>query len=156
MKTNLKKIYLYALAYISWVFSWVIFVWFILLSRETFLAVLRNFWAPGSFTRQMSITFIDRAYVIFIGIIWVILMIVTESYFRNGIIKGNLYQRLGKVIGVELAAIFLVDLVMVLLQGYNSQPWTRLAILFFELVVSLALIWLGWFKYPNKLKTPRI
>jgi len=157
MAKTIKNFSQYAIAYTAWVFSWVIFVWFILLSRQVILAALRNYWVQGSFQREMSINFIDRAYIVVIGLLWIILMVIVESYFRNGIKKNKLYQRIGKILGPEITAIFLVDLLMALMVGFLGQPWTRWIILLVECLAGFALIWVGWFmKNHQKINTARV
>ncbi len=141
---KLNSVGKYIIAYSAWVIFILLFLWIILLSRETFLGFLRNFWVQGYFSRKMAITFIDRIFVLFIGITWLVLMIVIESYFRNGIKKGNLIQRISKVVGSEVFAIFIVDLTMTSLGGLIGLPWTRWAFLLLELVIGSGLILVGW------------
>ncbi len=77
------------LAYTSWVIFILLFLAILLLGRDTLLAVLRNYWAQENFSRQFAINFIDRMYVLLIGIVWLILMLVINPIFAMGSTKGT-------------------------------------------------------------------
>jgi hypothetical protein len=145
MKKNIDTIFQYAVYFVSWVFSWLIFAYFLVIGRTVLMSILRSYWVQGRFNRDYAMNFIDRMYVLILGIAWVIFMLVVESYFRHGIKKNVLYQRIGKVLGPELLAIVLIDLLMIALTGVTTQPWSRWLLILLELFAGLGLVWVGWF-----------
>lgn len=130
-------------AYVAWVFFILLFLAVMFLGRDTLLGYLRNYWSQGSISRQFAINFFDRGYVLLIGILWLILMIVVESYFRNGVIKGNLPHRVSMVFGYEILAIFLFHLLSVLLAGAASLLGLQWILLIGEFVLSAGLIFIS-------------
>jgi hypothetical protein len=145
MKKNFGNFFQYAVYFIAWVISWLLFAYFIIIGRTVLLSILRNYWIQGHFNREYAMNFIDRMFVLILGLAWVIFMLVIESYFRNGVKKKNLYQRIGKVLGPEILAIFMIDLLMVSFTGFAVQPWSRLLLMLLELLAGLGLVWVGWF-----------
>lgn len=137
---KLSRISQYIFAYGAWVIFIMLFLAILLLGRDTWLAALRNYWAQDHFGRQSAINFLDRAFVLAVGITWLILMLVTESYFRNGIVKGDLTHRISAVIGVEVLVIFFIHLAMTLMMGFAAQTPLRWALLGVEFVIGAGLI----------------
>jgi hypothetical protein len=80
--------------------------------------------------------FYDQAFTIGIGLLWLIFMIVTEAYFREGAKRADLPRRVGRVIGPELLLIFLADLTLFWVQQGNVAGWLRWVILSSELALG--------------------
>jgi hypothetical protein len=137
---KITRISQYIIAYASWAIFILLFLVILLLGRETWLAALRNYWARDNLARQYSINFLDRVFVLIVGITWLILMLVIESYFRNGITKGNLIHRVSTGLGYEILVIFLIHLAMTWMVGITAQPITRWIVLVLELVIGGGLI----------------
>jgi hypothetical protein len=133
----------FIVAYIAWILFTLLFLAVMFLGRDTLLGYLRNYWSQGSISRQFAINFFDRGYVLLSGILWLILMIVIESYFRNGVIKGNLPHRVSMVFGYEILAIFLFHLLSVLLVGAASLIGLQWIVLLGEFVLSAGLIFIS-------------
>lgn len=154
MINKLSRITQAVLAYTSWGIFILLFLAILLLGRDTLLALLRNYWAQENLSRQYAINFIDRMYVILVGIAWLILMLVIESYFRNGISKGNLIHRISTGIGYEVMVIFLIHLAMTLMVGIAAQPVLRWVLLAIELSIGAGLIFVSRITLTQK-STPQ-
>jgi preprotein translocase subunit SecG len=96
--------------------------------------------------------FLNRMYTFLAGIAWLIIMIVTENYFRHGAEKSDLARRTTRFIGVELALIFIADLILAIMIGLDILSLNRWILLIVEMVGAVGLIWLGFIKFK---KVPR-
>lgn len=153
--SKLSRVSQYILAYFSWVLFIMLFLAILLLGRETWLAVLRNYWAQEHLGRQFAINFLDRAFVLTVGITWLILMLVIESYFRNGIAKGDLIHRISVTLGWEILMIFLIHLAMTLMVGLAAQSQLRLILLIVEFLIGAGLIVISQMTLKKK-KTQKV
>ncbi len=149
MFTNKSKIARYALAYAAWVIFFLLFLYFVVLSRETLLAYLRNFWIQDIPERKYTISLIDRTYIVVAGLIWVILIIVSETFFRNGVANGTVYHRTSLGVGMIITLIFLTQLARTLMVGIANQPAVLLVPLVLEFVLGAGLLYLSA-KTPKK------
>jgi hypothetical protein len=140
---NVSKISSYIAAYLGWIFFILLFLVVILLGRDTLLAFLRNYWAQERFDRQFAINFIDRSFVLTLGIAWLIFMIILESYFRTGIVKGILTHRLSKVFGFMIMTIFVIHFLRSLMSGVFTQPGIQWVLLATELAIGAGLLFLS-------------
>ena len=138
----------YAAAYAAWIIAFFLWLWFLLVSWETVKGLMLYFMG-SSFQATKTQQFLERAYVFVIGIAWLAIMIVTESYFRHGIKKGDLARRVGRFMGVEVILIFIADFILAMLLGLNLIPWSRWLILLLELVAASGLIWIGFIRYKT-------
>ncbi len=143
-----KTVYRYAFAYLMWIVSFILWVVFIFLSREAIVGLLSTYYYQDNFQRMKVIQFFNQAYPFLLSIAWLALMLITESYFRNGAKKNDLTRRVSWVIGPEILLIFISNFLQGFLLGYGSVPITFWLILFVELVAGVGLIWLA-------VKTPK-
>lgn len=90
----------------------------------------------------------DKIFSVVVGFGWLILMIATESYFRDGTDEGDVLFRFAKIAGVELLLIFIADLILLLLQGLGGQDLRRWLALVAELIGGIGLTYWGY-AYPN-------
>ncbi len=86
------------------------------------------------------VDFLDKAFIIILGLTWLALMVIIEEYFRNGVQKGDLFKRIARMTGPILLCIFVVDLLMFWLEGVRAGNWIRWLILAGELGIGLALL----------------
>jgi hypothetical protein len=145
----MKKGLGYVIAYLAWAVTMALGVWFILISREGVLGVL-VLYAGDSLPRMWQAKFLDKAYVVVVGLLWLVLVIVAEEYFKRGVPQRDLMRRIANVVGPELLLIFVADVGLLLLQGIGSAGWLRWLILGGELVIGMALFLLGRFLRPPK------
>jgi hypothetical protein len=78
-----------------------------------------------------------------VGFGWLIMMIATESYFRDGAEEGDVLLRFAKIAGIELCLIFLADFILLILQGFGGQDWRRWLALIAELIGGTGLTYWG-------------
>jgi len=133
----------YLLAYTMWIVSFLLWLGFMLLGRDALLGMLGIYFIGESFQRRLQAQFADRVFVFGTGLIWVILMIVVENYFRTGVKKGDLSRRLGRVLGPQVLLIFLADAVKAIWVDPIPLPWIRWVLLAIELTVGVGAIYLS-------------
>jgi hypothetical protein len=129
----MNKIIRYLVAYIMWVVNSGLALWLFFISRNFISSFLALFYEPGNLTYGYQVEFIDKISSILLGLGWLIFVIITESYFRVSVEKGNTLKRITRVTGGVLLAIFIVDLLLFWLQGAGGSTWLRWLILAVEL-----------------------
>lgn len=144
---NIKIISRYALAYTTWIISFLLWVWFMFLGRDAITTLLALYYYQGKFQRGKEIQFISQGWLFLTGLIWLVLMVFVENYMRVGAGKKDFDRRIGKVLAPEVVLIFIADLALASAAGLGGLPVLRWLILLVELAAGIALIWLarkGW------------
>ncbi len=137
----------YALAYIMWLVSFFLWLWFMFLSREAISGLLTMYYLDGSLNKMKVFQFFNQWYFYLTGLVWLILMIVVENYLRQGVVKGDLFRRIGKVIAPELILLAIANFARSLVRIFTTVDWL---ILIVELVLGAALIfWIVKTKPPR-------
>jgi H+/gluconate symporter-like permease len=139
----LEKTGRYILLYAAWIVVLALGVWFLLLSRDAFLNAASILYARDSLTRTWQVEAADKFYTLIVGLLCLVLITVSEFYFRNGVRRGNLWRRFARVVGFELLLIFVADLVLLATQGWGMGAWSRWLILGAELVLGVLLLKFG-------------
>ena len=140
----------YILAYLMWTLNLLIGIWFILVNREFLLGLLGNPSAGQDIGRGFQVGFFDKVYLIALGLAWLIIMIVLEDDFKKSLGKKVLMKRFTRIAGPEFLLIFLTDLGLLILQGFNSTFWLRWLLLLVELGLSALCIWYTRSQPKNK------
>ena len=135
----IKKIVDYVIAYLMWIVTILLGIWLIFLLRNALEVALRDFYVRNAMDRALQAGFIDRIFTITIGLFWLGLVITSESYFRNGVEHRDLLKRFAKLIGPGLLLIFVVDLLLLIMQGGSTAPLSRWVILASELFFGIGL-----------------
>lgn len=138
-----RSVFVYFFAYLMWVVSLILWAAFIFLSRDAIVGLLSAYYYQENFQRMKAIQFFNQAYPFILGLAWVVLMLIVEQYFRNGAKKGDLAQRIARVIGPEIILIFFANLIQVFLMGFNVVPLTLWLILLVEVILGGWLVWLA-------------
>jgi len=131
----------YVLAYLLWTLNLVIGIWFILISREFWLGFLGITYAGDNVGRGFQVGFLDKVYLVALGLAWLIFMIVLEDDFKKSVTKGILMQRFTRIAGPEFLLVFMADLGLLILQGPNSTAWPRWLLLLVELGLAALCVW---------------
>ena len=131
-----KEWFQYILAYVIWLFSLLLGFWFIIVSREGVITALTLYYAGDSIARNLQVGMMDKVYFLFVGFLWLILMIVSEEYFRKGIARKNLIHRVAIIIAPELLLIALSEISVVLELGLYQQSWLNWLRIIVELITS--------------------
>ena len=136
----MKKIFSNAIAYVFWIVDLALAFWLIYISRTAYQGIFALFYKTGDTRYSHTVDFLDKAFIILLGLAWLALMVIVEEYFRAGIPKGDMLKRIARVTGPVLLCIFAVDLIIFWLQGIGSGHWLRWLILAGELGIGIALI----------------
>jgi len=131
----------YILAYLMWTLNLLIGVWFILISREFLLIFVGVNYVGDNLARGWQIGFLDKVYMIALGLAWLIFMIVIEDDFKKSAKKGILIRRFTRIAGPEFLLVFLADLALLLTEGPNAVVWLRWLLLLVELGLAAVCVW---------------
>lgn len=144
MAKKMKLLSSYAAAYTMWAVSFGLWVLFMFTSRNTILGYMQRYYVnPNFIQRGHVIETFDRFYLYFMGLAWLVVMLLVEHYFNRGVKKGDLLRRIGRVIGSELLLLFAALLGRDLLVGLNVVPLNEWLILILILVGTVVFLWLG-------------
>ncbi|HEU0297273.1 MAG TPA: hypothetical protein VFR47_31315 [Anaerolineales bacterium] len=135
--TNVLK---YSLAYVLWIVDLALGLWLVFISRTAFLDILALFYKPGAWVYSRRVDLADKAFVLILGLGWLIFMIFIEHYYRANAFTGELPKRFARVTGLLLLCIFAVDMVLVWVQGVGNSNWLRWFILAVELAIGTVLM----------------
>ena len=136
-------------AYLGWAIVAALGVWFMLISRNSFLGVLSAVYVKDSIQRAWQVRFLDNVYFIALGLLWTVVAVITEAYFRKGAGHPGLWRRIAKIIGIELLLIFGADFTLFILQGLSVNMWLRWLILVGELALGIAATLFARQPVPN-------
>lgn len=139
LKTKLVK---HLAAYALWILTLLLGIWFWFLGRSTLMGLL-GMNMQGSILQVWRGRLADKVFSVVVGFGWLIMMIATESYFRDGAEEGDVLLRFAKIAGIELCLIFLADFILLILQGFGGQDWRRWLALIAELIGGTGLTYWG-------------
>ena len=118
---------------ISGLFLGVIFY----LGRETVITLTmltsRNAYLPR---------FIDRAYLVITGIIWLVSWLYLEAYYSGAVKKRKLWASVLRVTGAELVLLFLLT-ILPMFFATNGVNWIGAGLSTLALLAGLGLLWLS-------------
>ena len=133
--TRLTK---YLGAYVLWLVDLGLALWLVILARTVYLGFFALSYRPGAFIYAQRVDLADKFFVLILGVAWLIFMIITEAYFRKGVVHDDLFQRFARVTGPVLLSVFSVDLLLLWLQG--GGDWRHWLILTAEVGLGIILI----------------
>ncbi len=131
----------YLLVYFLWSIVLLVGLWFLLLSRNTFLSVFTTLYVKDSIVRAWQIRSLEKFYTLGVGLAWLAMTILTEVYFRAAVHRARLlFQRFALILGIELLLIFVADAMLLFVQGLGMTIWSRWLILGVELVLGVGCL----------------
>lgn len=130
----------YVIAYLLWFVTMAIGLWWFFITRSAFQAGLSVFYIKGSDYRAFQAGFYDKAFSLFLGLLWLILIVVSEERYRTGAERGDFYKRFASLVGPLLILVFAFDLILALLIGISMISWSRWFILALELITGVMLL----------------
>jgi uncharacterized membrane protein len=130
----------YVTAYLMWLIGLLLGLWLAIISRDDFLGILAQFYIRDSPTYLQRAKFFDKAFIVVLGLLWLIFMIASEEYYRNAAARGKLLKRFANLTGLLLLFIFVVDLILFWLQGVSTGDWFRWLVLTGELVIGIVFL----------------
>ncbi len=131
----------YIVAYLLWVIVLALALWLCIIARNDFLALLGAFYVRDSIIYVQRARFFDRVFTLGCGLLWFVLMIVSEEAFRTRAQKFGLFKYFARITGVLLLLIFAADLGLLWLQGGFGANWLRWLMLAGEPVIGIVFLW---------------
>jgi|RhiMetdeSRZDD1v2_1073273.scaffolds.fasta_scaffold44124_3 hypothetical protein len=136
----MTRVFRYLIAYVLWIVDLGLGIWLLILSRTALLGILGLRYKQGAVSYVHQVDFVDKMFVLLLGLAWLTLMIVLEQSFRKSALTEKLLQRFARVTGILLLALFVVDLILFWVQGVGSGDWRRWLLLAAELGIGIVLI----------------
>ena len=135
----------YILFYIFWLATLGLGAWFVIISREAFETYLGKYYIknPDQFIIIRQARVWDIVVSVGLWLLWFVMMIVTEEYYRKGAEKHIIWQRFAKVAGVLLVLIFIANLCQNLMLGLAIVGWLPWLLGGLELIAGIALIYVS-------------
>ena len=153
VKTGFESV----LAYLLWVVTLGLGAWLVIISRNTLEAFLGWYFIQekNRFILTQQARLLDIVIPVVLWLLWFVMLILVEEYYRRGVEKHTLFKRFMKMIGVLLILIFFADLLFNLMLGFRVSGWLRWLITLIELLAGAAL-WMAGKTKPDRLanKTP--
>ena len=147
----MKKIFSLAIAYGMWIVDLALAFWLFYISRDAYLGIFALFYKKGQWGYSHLVDFLDKAFILMLGLAWLTFMIVVEEYFRPGIQKGDLLKRFCRITGPVLLCTFVVDLILTWLQGIGGRGWLGWILISSELCIGLVMFVYAKSKTPSKI-----
>ncbi len=97
--------------FFAWLVVSVLGFWIFVVLREAILSLLSAFYVGESARRAWRVRFLDRAYFIVAGLIYLIFIFAIDGYLRDGLSRRDVLRRLARVIGIQLLVLFPLDLI---------------------------------------------
>lgn len=134
----MTRLFKYLSAYMMWLVNLGLAFWLVLVIRTTYLTIFAAFYKPGGWAYTQRVGFADKAFMLILGVGWLIFMIITEAFFRKGAVQDDLFHRFARVTGPVLLSVFGVDLLLSWLQG--GGDWRHWLILTAEVGLGIILL----------------
>ncbi|MCL6429406.1 MAG: hypothetical protein K6V36_00930 [Anaerolineae bacterium] len=125
--------------YPLWLLAGALGLWLLATLRHALLTALALYYVRGSAARGWRAGFCDKAGIVAAGLAWLVFVMATESYLREGAEKGLLLRRSALVLGLEVLVIAVAHLSLCLMPVPRPAwlPWIAAGL---ELVIGLALV----------------
>jgi len=137
----MKKILPYVLAYAMLALLIVLGIRLFIVSQSAF----RSFWGAvyvhDLHERSLQVRAFEKLFTIFIGSCLFLFWLAAEQFFKRAIAKKNMLQRFAQFFGLEIAFIFLSDLILALAGGVNLADWMGWLLILVELLASAGLLY---------------
>jgi len=114
----MRQILSYLLCYLLWVITAALGFLNLIAARGLCLVILAaisfNLWAARA---------VDKFIFIFLGIIWLVLVIFSEYYYRDSVPKKKLWKSFSLITGIQFLFLFLTHLIPALMLGVKGLNW---------------------------------
>ena len=131
----IKQIIPYLLCYLLWVITAALAFLNLLVARRLFLVLLSVFSVSS-----WSATAIDKVSFIFLGVVWLGLVVFSEYYYLHSISKNRLWKSFSLVTGIQLLFLFAVRLTPSLIVGVRQFTWVNYLLSVGELGGGIVLL----------------
>lgn len=136
----MNKVIKYVFAYALWIVDLGLTLWLVIISRSGPLGILALIYNNGDVRYNYVAGFIDKIFMITLGLGWLAFMIFSEKYFRVGVQENVLLKRFARVTGSVLLCIFGVNLILLWVNGVGRGSWLSWLILAAELGLGIILL----------------
>ncbi len=131
----IKQIIPFLLCYLLWVITAALAFLNLLVARRLFLVILSVFSVSS-----WSATAIDKVSFIFLGVVWLALVVFSEYYYRSGISKNKLWKNFSLVTGIQLLFFFTARITPLLIVGERRFTWVNYLLAAGELGGGIVLL----------------
>jgi len=124
------------LVYLCWLLALVLGFFALVSGRELILTLLA--------VQQVDIKvvgLIDKVVFFFIGVVGLVIIVLSEGYFRTGAKKSRFAERIGLVFGIELLALFVFDGVRLLIPDVALAARPSVIQTLMSLVIGILGVW---------------
>lgn len=127
------------LVFLAWLLDSILGFWIVVVYRNALLSGLAVYYVGESMPRAWRARFFDRAFFVIAGLAYLICIFVIDGYLRDGLTRGDVFRRFARVTGIELLALFPVDVFTSFLQRSLLGRYS-LIVLPAELILGGALL----------------
>ena len=136
----MQNFFKYVLTYSLWIIDFGLAAWLAFITRTVLFSVPAVFFHPGNFQFPNRAEVMDTVFTILLGIGLLSFLVITQEYYLKGVKNGDLIERFARITGPVFLGIFIVDSILIYLQGFDLNNWYRLLIIMVELIIGLILI----------------
>lgn len=131
----LRQISPYVLCYLLWGITIALAFLNLIGARGLYLTIM------GVLSVQpRSASAIDKITFLFLGVVWLVLVIFSEDYYRTSISKNRLWKSFSLITGIQLLFLFAAHFLPFLLVGVRSFTWMTYILFAGELGGGLVLL----------------
>ncbi len=131
----LRGISPYVLCYLGWIITIALAFLNLLMARNLCLIIM------GVLSvHPWSASAIDKIMFLFLGIVWLVLAILSEYYYRTSISKNRLWKSFSLITGIQLLFLFAAHFLPFFLVGVRSFTWMTYILFAGELGGGLVLL----------------
>ena len=131
----LRRILPYVLCYPLWGITTALAFLNLMMARNLYLTIM------GVLSVQpWPARAIDRILFVLLGIVWLVLIIFSECYYRASVSKNRLWKSFSLITGIQLLFLFAAHFLPFLLVRIRSSDWTQYVLFAGELGGGLALL----------------
>lgn len=143
----LRRISPYVLCYLLWGITIALAFLNLIVVRNLYLTIM------GVLSVQSwSASAIDKITFLFLGIVWLVLAIFSEDYYRISISKNRLWKSFSLITGIQFLFLFAAHFLPFLLVGVRSFTWIDYILFAGELGGGLVLLVIALNNFLNRRK----
>ena len=127
------------LVYACWILAMVLGFLALVSGRELVLTILA--------VQQVDLKLVglaDKVVFFFMGVVGLVIIVLSEGYFRNGVKRSSLTGRIGLVFGLELVVLFLFDVGRLLVPDVAAAARPDVLQTLMSLLVGSLCLFLFW------------
>ncbi|MGC9522718.1 MAG: hypothetical protein ACP5HG_12660 [Anaerolineae bacterium] len=127
------------LVFLAWAINSALGFWMMVVVRNAMLSALAVYYVGESMPRAWRARFLDRAYFVIVGLVYLIFIFAVDGYLRDGLPQRDVFRRFARVAGIQLLVLFPAELFTSLLQRSILGRFS-LFVLPVELILGAALL----------------